>query len=355
MRCGTCTGLGLVFLGSFVLAQAPPATRAPARPAVVAPAPARPAVVSPAPARPAAAPVQVQPAAAPAPVALAAGPADAAVTNHLAGFVKAYNARNAAGLAEFFSDDATLIDLDGKVTQGKAAVGAQFASGFAQPTNYTLESTVESLRYITPDVAQVEGTSKLSAPNESAIVNRFVTLVAKKDNLWKIAEIRDLPAAEDDVPPADRLKEFEWMIGDWVDQTGNMKINSSIKWGDNQAFMLRSTTVHIGDEKGTSSLMILAWDPRSGQIKSWLFDSEGGRGEGTWTRASDNQWIIRAEGTLRNGTPTSATQTVTLVGKDAVKTSSLDRIIGGEVAPDIDEVMMVRKPPVAGGAVAPSR
>jgi uncharacterized protein (TIGR02246 family) len=339
MRCGTCTGLGLVFLGSFVFAQVPPGTRAPARPV--------------------AAPAQAVPAAAAAPVDAArpqaVGAADEAVTNHLAGFVKSYNARNAAGLTDLFTDDATLIDLDGKVTQGKAAVGAQFASGFAQPTNYTLESTTESLRYITPDVAQVEGTSKLTAPNEAAIVNRFVALVAKKDNLWKIAEIRDLPAPEEDVPPVDHLKEFEWMIGDWVDQSGNMKINSSIKWGDNQAFMLRSTTVQVGDEKGTSSLMILAWDPRSAQIKSWLFDSQGGRGEGTWTRASDNQWIVRAEGVLRNGSPTSATQTVTLMGKDAVKTSSLDRIIGGEVAPDIDEVLMVRKPPVVGGAAPPSR
>jgi hypothetical protein len=36
---------------------------------------------------------------------------------------------------------------------------------------------------------------------------------------------------------------------------------------------------------------------------------------------------------------------VDVVSKDAVKTKSLDRIIGGQVAPDIEEVLMVRKPP----------
>jgi hypothetical protein len=51
--------------------------------------------------------------------------------------------------------------------------------------------------------------------------------------------------------------------------------------------------------------------------------------------------------------PNSATQIVTVVGKDAIKTSSIDRIIGGEVAPDTDEIMMVRKAPAVGGAVAP--
>src|SRR5262249_49782429 len=93
-----------------------------------------------------------------------------------------------------------------------------------------------------------------------------------------------------------------------------------------------------------------AWDPKSGQIHSWLFDSDGGRGEGVWTRASDTEWIIRAEGVGRDGSPSSATQVMTVVGKDAVKTSSVDRIIGGEVAQDIDEGLVVGKPPAAGGA-----
>ncbi len=134
-----------------------------------------------------------------------------------------------------------------------------------------------------------------------------------------------------------------------------MKIASSIRWGENKAYLTRTTATQIGDEKGTSSLMILTWDPRSSQIRSWLFDSEGGRGEATWTRASNDQWILRAEGTLSNGTPTSATQLVTLMGKDAVKTSSLDRIIGGEVAPDIDEVIMVPQAARPSAAARPAK
>jgi hypothetical protein len=55
--------------------------------------------------------------------------------------------------------------------------------------------------------------------------------------------------------------------------------------------------------------------------------------------------VIKATGVLRDGSPTSATQIIDVVGKDAVKTKSLDRIIGGQIAPDIDEVLMVRKPP----------
>ena len=287
----------------------------------------------------------------PAPAAAAAG--EQALRDRLAAYAKAYNAHNAAGLVETFTDDATLVDLDGGTVRGKEAIGAQFAAGFAESSSYTLEPTIDSIRFLTPDVAQVEGLAKFTAADDSPIQNRFILLAVRKDQAWKIAEIRDLPAAAEDIPPADRLKELEWMVGEWVDQRGDLEIHSTIEWGENKAYLTRRTTASFGGEKAQSSLMIMAWDPKGGQIHSWLFDSDGGRGEGVWTRASDNEWIIRAEGVASDGSPSSATQVMTIVGKDAVKTSSVDRIIGGEVAQDIDEVLMVRKPPAAGGAAPP--
>ena len=278
--------------------------------------------------------------------------ADAAIKERIAGFLKAYNDHNADALSSYFTDDATLIDVDGAVIKGKAAIGSQFAAGFAQSSSYKLDSQIESVRYITADVAQIEGTSTLTAPNEAPIINRFVSLVAKKDNVWKLAEIRDLPSAPDDITPGDRLAELEWMVGDWVDQNGDLKIHSVVKWGENKAYLTRKTTIAEGEDGSHSSLMVLAYDPQAGQIRSWLFDSAGGRGEATWIRVADDQWVLRAAGNLANGLPNSATQVLTIVGKDALKTSSFDRIIGGEIAPDIDEILMVRKAPAAGGEAA---
>jgi uncharacterized protein (TIGR02246 family) len=279
----------------------------------------------------------------------AAGP-EAAVRDRVAAYAKVFNGRNAAALTELFTDDAALVDESGDTARGKAAILDRFATGFARPSKHTLGTEVRSVRFITPDVAQVEGTSTLSAENEPSVVDRFVALFAKKGDTWRIAEIRDLPAPPEDVPPAERLKELEWMVGDWVDESPDATVRSTVRWGDNRAYLVRNSTVQVGTEKASSSLMILGWDPRTGQLHSWLFDSDGGHGEATWTRASDTQWIIRAEGVSRDGTANSATQFLTLVNKDAVKTSSVDRIIGGEVAHDIDEVLMVRKPPSPAGA-----
>ena len=142
------------------------------------------------------------------------------------------------------------------------------------------------------------------------------------------------------------------MIGDWVDQKGDMKIFTSVKWGENKAYLTRTTTYNAGEPDSFSSLMVLGFDGQSGQIRSWQFDSNGGRGEAVWNRAADDSWILHASGCQANGSPNSMTQVVTIAGKDAFTTRSYDRIIGGEIAPDLDLVTLVRKAPAVGGAPA---
>jgi hypothetical protein len=124
-----------------------------------------------------------------------------------------------------------------------------------------------------------------------------------------------------------------------------VKSTSSVTWADNYSFLIRAFEIEVKGEKPTTGTMFVGWDPQSGQIKSWLFDSNGGHGEGLWTRTGEKEWVVKAHGVLRDGRPTSATQVHVVLNKDSVKTSSIDRIIGGQVAPDITDVVMVRKPP----------
>src|SRR5262249_31380724 len=129
----------------------------------------------------------------------------------------------------------------------------------------------------------------------------------------------------------------------------------TVRWGRGKAYLVRDYSVQIKGEPTTSGLMILAWDPQTEQIKSWIFNADGGRGEGTWTRATDNQWVVKAQGSTGDRRPTSTTQAISRVTKDATKTSSTARIVGGEIAPDIEDVIMVRKPPAPGTAGAPAK
>jgi uncharacterized protein (TIGR02246 family) len=269
----------------------------------------------------------------------------------LKAFAKAYSASDFKALAAFFTDEANIVDSSGETLRGKPAIVDMYASAFQENPRLQLESKLQEIQFLTPDVARVEGQTRLSTPTGDATeFTRFSSLLVKRDEKWLLAEIREYPAPVADVSSYDRLKELEWMVGDWVDESESVKSSSSVHWTDNNSFLIRTYQVEVKGEKATSGKVIIGWDPQTGQIKSWLFDSNGGHGEGLWTRTGEKEWIVKAHGVLRDGQPTSATQIHTVLNKDSVKASSIDRIIGGQIAPDIADVVMVRKPPQPGGA-----
>jgi len=307
--------------------------------------------------RPLAVPAQVQspPAVAAAPASSTTAAAEKSVRDTPAAYIAAYNQQDAAKLVEFFTPDGTLIDSENVVTRGRNAIAQEFSEGFQERSSYTLQGNIDGVRLITPDVAQAEGVSRLPSPKEATIANQFVALLARQGDAWKIVEIRDYPAPADSVTPYERLKELAWMVGDWVDESEDVQVSTTVRWGQGKGFLVRDYSVQVKGEPATSGLMIIAWDPPTEQIKSWIFNADGGRGEGSWTRATDNQWVGKAHGSTRDGRPTSATQVISLVNKDAVKTSSTDRVIGGEIARDIEDIIMVRKPPPPGSKAAPAK
>jgi uncharacterized protein (TIGR02246 family) len=275
-----------------------------------------------------------------------ANPAEKAIADGVAAFAKAYGEGDAKALADLYTDEAIIVNADGGEVRRKAAIAQMYADSFQELPGLKLESHIASISFITKDVARVEGLSRLSTPNgDASEFTRFSALVVSKDGKWKIAEIREQAAPAEDVSPYERLKELEWMVGDWVNEGTEDKVTSSVRWADEHSYLIRTYSAELRGERKSSGTMFIGWDPQAGQIRSWLFDSQGGHGDGYWIRTAENQWVVKAQGVLRDGLPTSATQIHTILNKDAVKTSSIDRIIGGQVAPDIEDVVMVRKAP----------
>jgi len=346
IRCVKLLAIGLAVIGSFTPSSFGQIFQ---RRRVTVPAQVQPTQAE--------APVQAQPGAPATPAAPAASAMtvdEKSVQDTLAAYVATYNQKDTAKLVEFFTPDGTLIDSDNVATRGRAAIAQEFSEAFAESSTYTLEGKVERIRLITPDVAQVEGVSRMASPKEATIANLFVALLARHGPAWKLVEIREYSDPAASVTPYERLKELEWMVGDWVDETEDAQVSSTVQWGQGKGYLVRNYSVDIKGGPATSGLMIIAWDPQTEHIKSWIFNADGSRGEGSWTRAADNQWVVKAHGSTGDGQPNSATQIISLVNKDAVKTSSTDRIVGGEIARDIAEVIMVRKPPAPGTAPAPA-
>ena len=117
-----------------------------------------------------------------------------------------------------------------------------------------------------------------------------------------------------------------------------------MRWEEGKKFLVRKYSLQADGEPDRSGTQWIGWDPQAKQIRSWVFDSEGDFGHGEWTR-SDNAWIIKASGVTGDGLTTSSTEVIEPINKDSLKLRSTDRVVGTELLPDIEETVMVRKPP----------
>ena len=71
-----------------------------------------------------------------------------AITDLLASFVKAYNAKDAKALGALFTPDAEIEDEDGEVTRGRDAIVGRFAEIFQESGGDRLAVDTDSLRFL---------------------------------------------------------------------------------------------------------------------------------------------------------------------------------------------------------------
>ena len=140
------------------------------------------------------------------------------------------------------------------------------------------------------------------------------------------------------------LAELEWMIGTWVDKEDDSTITTTCSWTKNRKFLTRSFTVVIDGETGMEGTQVVGWDPIAGRIRSWMFDSEGGFGEGRWIR-DGNRWLVKTSFVLATGERASSVNVITYVDQDTLRWQSVARERGGDLLPNIPEVTIVRQRP----------
>jgi uncharacterized protein (TIGR02246 family) len=265
-----------------------------------------------------------------------------AIRANVAAFVRAYNAGDAKAVAALFTPDGLAVDKEANTSQGRAAIEQTFAELFAAAPQNRLEVFVDSVRFLGPDLAVEVGTTKATpAPGEAPENDAYTVLHVKRDGKWLMALARD---AEGEAPTSrERLRPLAWLVGDWVDDGGSVVVFSTCRWGEGEQFLLHEFKLLIEGREAMQVTQRIGWDPIAKRIRSWVFDSEGGYGEGVWTRDGD-AWVIKATGVRSDGTTASATNVLVPTGTDGYVWRSTDRVVGDEVVPPV-EVKVVRKPP----------
>ena len=138
------------------------------------------------------------------------------------------------------------------------------------------------------------------------------------------------------------LDTLDWLVGDWVDEDENRSIEFSCHFTKNASFLVRSFRIVAAKDVSMSGMQLIAWDPAKESIRSWTFDSDGGFGEDAWSQ-SGNRYTIRAKYTLPDGGTASAVNVFTFVNDSKCTWKSVSREIDGELQPDTDEIVLVRK------------
>jgi len=294
-------------------------------------------------------PDRTQPiAAAPAgmPAALSNRPDDERALRTLAeAYARAYVAGDARALSALFTDDAEMIDENGERLRGRPMIENVFASIFRQRPGATLSITPTSLRFLGPEVAQEEGRNVVHVGAEPASTRYYTVVYVKQGNRWRYSSVRE--EHEPGLSPHQRLQELAWLVGDWTDESPDSVVHVNCRWTEDGNFLLRDFVVRVQGKSVMTVNERIGWDASTRQIKSWVFDSEGGHGTGLWSRTGD-QWVIKSTGVLPDGRIATATLTLSRAGPHSARWTSDGRTVGDRVVPDHAEYLMVRQSPAPG-------
>jgi uncharacterized protein (TIGR02246 family) len=261
-------------------------------------------------------------------------------------FSRAYNNHNARAVAELFALKAEIIDENGALTRGREAIEKTFAEVFKQDPKIEAQCEIDSIRILTPNLGVEEGLVRSkTAPDEPESVSSYVAVHVKVDGKWLVASVRDFEAPPPDPTTHDRLEELAWLIGDWVDESPQAVVHSSCRWDDSGNFLIQDFEIRIGGSTALSGTMRIGWDAVNRQIRSWVFDSQGGHTEGFWVR-DGAEWSVHARGNTIEGEVATAVNVYRRVDDDTIAWRSSERTLDGERIDDIPTVTIKRRPPL---------
>ena len=273
-----------------------------------------------------------QPATAPGrlrPVPAAIPTVAAAVRATFADYLADFNRHDPVALAEHWTVDGENLDLDtGSRTHGRPAVEQVFSQLFQTAEDAALAVDIEAVRPIHDDVVLVDGLSRLTVPDQPPSRTRFSAVLVRHDERWLIETVREAATAAE-LTVHDRLADLAWLRGSWEDISDGVTVSLQCDWNETKTFLIRRHFVTVDPEPRGAAARLAAdvpallpvdapddlrsasptqwtvteyigWHAPRGEIRSWLFCSDGQAAEWRWLRTSTG-WLLED---AADGTPT---------------------------------------------------
>ncbi len=265
-----------------------------------------------------------------------------AIRRASAAYLEALNKGDRDALVAFWAPEADYVDDAGKVTRGRDAIAELFKKSLPGLKGTRVTGKITALKFPRAEVALEDGVMEYASPDGAKETNRYVVVWTRSGDRWLIASVRDMPAEVGDVPSLTypRLQPLEWLVGEW-EAEGKEGVRLVCRWAPNKSFLLMEYAARREAGEPLEVVQRVGWDARNALLRSWVFDSEGGFGEGYWRR-DGNQWVVGTAGILPDGGSGGGTNVYQFVDDKTFVWRSVDREVDGQPVADA-EVKFVRK------------
>jgi uncharacterized protein (TIGR02246 family) len=271
-----------------------------------------------------------------------------------AAFVTAYQQGDAKAVAALFTPDAEYVDEQGTLFQGRDAIEESLTGFFTEHADCKLQLTVETIRFLSPEVAIEDGrTLAIHTEFSTPIESRYTSIHVKTNGKWMVASVRD-HAPKGRREHSAQLQQLNWLTGAWVDEGDDLIVNFSCQPSDNGNFLLRTFSIQVAGQETMTGTQRIGWNPLTSKLQAWIFDSEGGHAEGSWYRAGES-WVLKCTGVTADGESASCSSIYTPVNEHTMTWQSVDHEVGGVQQPDSRVITIVRHAPSPAPVVASDR
>jgi uncharacterized protein (TIGR02246 family) len=265
---------------------------------------------------------------------------EVAIRQRMELYLDAFNRHDAAAVGTFWSQDGvSLAEDSGERISGRESLVSHFSTFFRDTPTVRLGGGITEIKLVRPDVALIDGRTTLFVADVEPVVSVYSALLVKDGDEWLISNCR-----ERDVPPQGSrtaLRELEWLVGSWKDQTEDAQVSTTFRWSPNEAFLIRSFSVQYPDADLLEGTQVIGWDPLNKQIRTWTFNSDGSFGQGTVSK-HDDDWLLKMWQVVSDGRLATATQVITRVDQDTMTVQVIGETVNGEPVPSSTAVTVMR-------------
>jgi uncharacterized protein (TIGR02246 family) len=260
---------------------------------------------------------------------------ESAVRKASADFIEAVEKGDAKAVAASWTEEGEYVGEDGTTLRGRKAIETAYTKAFAKKKNVKVEINIESIRFPSKDTAIEEGYAKsYKGGSDFPTTSRYSVLHVREGGNWLMALLREWP--DEGVS----LRDLDWLIGTWEAKAEGAVVRTTYEWDAKKNSIHCHITIK-GPGRNLSATQLLLKDPRTSQLRSWIFDDDGGFGDGAWTR-DGKRWVIEANGVQADGGEVTARNILTPVDKDTFIWQSTERTLEDQEIPNIPPVKVTR-------------